>query len=132
MSYYLTSLCLQSKITNREDIYRNIPKILAIGSVSYLILMLFLHTHWFSLIIPMDILYTVWKLYPMIQDTRQESSVNTTTKPIYREPMPTKPIAPIISVKLPTPVTPSFDTKYKPNTVEINDTLKYTVHNLGI
>jgi len=28
--------------------------------------------------------------------------------------------------------TSTFDTKYKPSAVEINDTLKYTVHNLGI
>lgn len=132
MSYYLTTLCLKSKIHNKVTLNRQLPQIIVIGCACYLILMLFIHSHWFALIIPMDILYTIWKFYPMVVNNKLTVPASCKNDNIYPAISTPSKITATIQAEPQKLYTSTFDTKYKPSAVEINDTLKYTVHNLGI
>jgi len=110
------------------------PQILAIGSVIYTILMMFIKTHWWSLLIPVDLIYTIYKNRPEVRSNQLGTVVSESIPIVSIENTLSKPQV------LPTKVTmgiskknsSDFTTKYKPSNVEINDTLKYTVQNLGI
>lgn len=135
MSFYLVSVCYQAKIKRLLQLSTHFPHILAIGGICYAVLMLWVKSHWFALLIPLDLAYTYYRLH----HTSDTLPVSRETKPTQNNP------SPVVTIKSPPqiianqqlggvvkPTTTDFTSKYKPSHMEINDTLKYTVQNLGI
>jgi hypothetical protein len=95
---------------------------------------MFIKTHWWSLLIPVDLIYTIYKNRPEVRSEHLGTVVSKSIPIVSIENTLSKPqvLPNKVTMGISKKTSSDFTTKYKPSSVEINDTLKYTVQNLGI